>query len=276
MTASGITLDNFQATLTDVSNQNGKDMTALIAQYGSFDAVMQSGEISASLITKTLSKMAAEGKVTADSVEGLGDKLSYFQKVVDDVWRGDYDNNNTAQLERFQKLEAAGYDYVKVQELVNSTVDGHRLTLEELCLIYNVQFPVLQQNEDDTWYDTCGNIVFTCSKGLVGVGVDRDHQLTNRLGSILNKCGEYNIHVIMLSQSLGAIPTAIVEAIKFKCCGKTSIDNSMLLMGSRISSKESELKNGYMYVRKETNKAGRDKLYKSSGNRRIISKELVM
>jgi hypothetical protein len=47
------------------------------------------------------------------------------------------------------------------------------LTLEELILIYNVQFPVLQQNEDDTWYDTRGNIVFTCSKGLVGVGVDR-------------------------------------------------------------------------------------------------------
>lgn len=47
------------------------------------------------------------------------------------------------------------------------------LTLEELILIYNVQFPVLQQNEDDTWYDTTGNIVFTVSKGLTGVGVDR-------------------------------------------------------------------------------------------------------
>ena len=47
------------------------------------------------------------------------------------------------------------------------------LTLEELTLIYNVQFPVLQQNEDDTWYDTKGNIVFTCSKGLTGVGLDR-------------------------------------------------------------------------------------------------------
>lgn len=47
------------------------------------------------------------------------------------------------------------------------------LSLAELILIYNVQFPVLQQNEDDTWYDTTGNIVFTCSKGLVGVGVDR-------------------------------------------------------------------------------------------------------
>ena len=40
-------------------------------------------------------------------------------------------------------------------------------------MIYNVQFPVLQQNEDDTWYDTTGNIVFTCSKGLTGVGLDR-------------------------------------------------------------------------------------------------------
>ena len=47
------------------------------------------------------------------------------------------------------------------------------LTLEELILMYNIQFPVLQQNEDDTWYDTQGNIVFTCSKGLVGVGLDR-------------------------------------------------------------------------------------------------------
>jgi hypothetical protein len=47
------------------------------------------------------------------------------------------------------------------------------LTVEELILIYNVQFPVLQQNEEDTWYDTKGNIVFTCSKGLAGLGVDR-------------------------------------------------------------------------------------------------------
>lgn len=53
------------------------------------------------------------------------------------------------------------------------TAMGLGLSLEELILIYNVQFPVLQQNEDDTWYDQKGNIVFTVSKGLTGVGVDR-------------------------------------------------------------------------------------------------------
>lgn len=47
------------------------------------------------------------------------------------------------------------------------------LSLKDLEMIYTIQFPVLQQNENDTWYDQKGNIVFTCSKGLTGVGCDR-------------------------------------------------------------------------------------------------------
>jgi len=70
------------------------------------------------------------------------------------------------------------------------------LTLEELILIYNVQFPVLQQNEDDTWYDTKGNIVFTCSKGLTGVGVDRP--VWNTINDL--KAGDTYEHTIEKSE----------------------------------------------------------------------------
>lgn len=36
--------------------------------------------------------------------------------------------------------------------------------------IYRIYFPVLQENEAGTWYDQAGRIVWTCSKGLPGVG----------------------------------------------------------------------------------------------------------
>ena len=34
------------------------------------------------------------------------------------------------------------------------------LTLEELKTIYRIQFPVLKQNENETFYDMNGRIVF--------------------------------------------------------------------------------------------------------------------
>lgn len=67
-------------------------------------------------------------------------------------------------------------DYERRQALVEIDVLAARalgLTLDELCAIYRIQFPVLRQNEQDTWYDLRGHIVFTHSKGLPGVGYSR-------------------------------------------------------------------------------------------------------
>lgn len=57
------------------------------------------------------------------------------------------------------------------------------LSLKDLEMIYTTQFPVLFENENDTWYDADGNIAFTCSKGLTGVGLDRKrNSQTSMLG----------------------------------------------------------------------------------------------
>ncbi len=50
---------------------------------------------------------------------------------------------------------------------------GLDLTLEQLQTIYRIQFPVLRQYEQDTWYDRNGRIVFTNNKSLTGVGYTR-------------------------------------------------------------------------------------------------------
>lgn len=128
ITEAGISLDTFQQTLSQVVSEQGGSLDGLIEKYGSLGAAMTSGEVSADSIIETLKRISEETKNTGASTEDLNAKLVYFQDVVDRVWAGEFKN----APERFQLLADAGYDYVAVQDLVNKTVDGHRLTLEDL------------------------------------------------------------------------------------------------------------------------------------------------
>jgi hypothetical protein len=90
----------------------------------------------------------------------------------------------TALPERFfasltptwRRENALRSDFARRQALLEIDVlvaQAMGLSLEELLTVYRVQFPVMRQNEADTWYDQHGRIVFTPSKGLMNVGLPR-------------------------------------------------------------------------------------------------------
>lgn len=67
-------------------------------------------------------------------------------------------------------------DYGRRQLMIEIDVLVARLlgmTLAQLKSIYEIQFPIMQQYEADTWYDTNGRITFTNNRSLTGVGFSR-------------------------------------------------------------------------------------------------------
>tara|TARA_B110000196_G_scaffold244322_1_gene212981 strand:+ start:4656 stop:9692 length:5037 start_codon:yes stop_codon:yes gene_type:complete len=75
-------------------------------------------------------------------------------------------NNEVAVRGHFERRQAL----IEIDVLVSIALG---LTLKELLAIYRVQFPVMRQYERETHYDQNGRIIFTPSKGLVGVGLPR-------------------------------------------------------------------------------------------------------
>lgn len=124
----GVPLDAFKEKLKEVASENGVSVDDLVKEYGSLESAINKGKISSDIFVKTLKSFAGVQDETVKSTGDMTGKLEEFQKVVNDVWSGEYKNGE----ERVKALTEAGYDYAKVQDLVNKTVDGHKLTLEDL------------------------------------------------------------------------------------------------------------------------------------------------
>lgn len=112
-----------------------------------------------------------------------------YASLWESTWSEDYKNESWSisdkRLKSFSKLHnqwdkecpllnfyERRYALVEIDVIVAMALG---LSLKELELLYSIEFPIMQQYEEDTYYDALGNIVFTNSSGLKGVGLDRKY-----------------------------------------------------------------------------------------------------
>ena len=112
---------------------------------------------------------------------------TWYAPLWEEMWRDDFKDETwsidddrlrpfSTLTPEWQRNNALRNYFERRQTLVEIdviTAMALGLSLEDLEMIYNIQFPVLQQNENETYYDRDGNIAFTVSRGLTGVGMTR-------------------------------------------------------------------------------------------------------
>ncbi len=126
----GIETDVFTEKLKETARQHNIAIDGLIEKEGSLAAVFQKGKLSVSIIVETLKKLATTESTVTQTTEKATAKLDDFQKVVNQVIKGDFKNGE----ERVKALTEAGYDNVAVQKLVNKVWERNGKTWSDTTI----------------------------------------------------------------------------------------------------------------------------------------------
>ena len=126
-----------------------------------------------------------------------------YKELWQKVWKDSYrkatwlkmDKRLSSSYEALSKdfgfYSAFRTDYERRQALVEIdvlTAMSIGLTLEQLCIMYRLNFASAIQQEQDTWYDATGRIVFTNNRSLTNVGFSRT-EWENRYAVNPVRCG---------------------------------------------------------------------------------------
>lgn len=113
---------------------------------------------------------------------------SAYKDLWESVWCAEYKNANWASNDKrlssrydtisqhYDTAYALRSDFERRQALVEIDVliaMSLKLSLEQLKILYRLNFAAAIQQENDTWYDANGRIIFTNNRSLTGVGFSR-------------------------------------------------------------------------------------------------------
>lgn len=129
----GVSFEDFEEELSklydgDAIYEGSNALELLIKNYGSLGEAFNEGAIKSEFIQKALLNLSRTIEGQAESTSGASKSLEEYQKLVKEIWGGQWDNGAA----RYKKLTDAGYEYAKVQELVNIQGKKGALTLEDV------------------------------------------------------------------------------------------------------------------------------------------------
>lgn len=109
-----------------------------------------------------------------------------------------------------------------------------------------------------------------------GFAIDADMGVRQKMTTILQTAGEFNIHLIFLNSGMTGIPMSLVSACAYRVAAKCSMDDSVALIETKQASLIYEgIPNGWIFVKRD-GAVTRDKLYVSEIEREIKASEIIM
>ena len=121
LSEAGLSVESFQNTLIETAKQHGIAIDDMIKQSGSLENTLKNGWLNSDILSEALVNFS-------HSSEAAKGELIDFHKIVDQVINGDFGNGS----KRVKMLTEQGYDYAKVQSLVNDTIWGNVVDYEKL------------------------------------------------------------------------------------------------------------------------------------------------
>ena len=126
--AAGFSAKDYNKILEDVLTENKIDVQALVEEYGSLGKAIENGKVPSKLLTKALQNLLGVSDDLSGTTDGMTRSMEEYEAVVERVIKGEFGHGKA----RWNKLTEQGYDWAKVQNMVNEKLGSTVRHMETL------------------------------------------------------------------------------------------------------------------------------------------------